>query len=573
MTHPPETWRRKSVILSLLSRGVATSVIVGTVLVLGVQTASASPVGTGIPRAPSGVVPKSTSAPSPRAGASMAYDPATGSTVLFGGSADNDTWTWNGSTWTQQFPTTSPPARTDASMAYDASIGNIVLFGGQSNGTSGPPLLDDTWVWSGTDWVQQFPIASPPARSGASMAYDATTGALVLFGGISATPLYRYFTDNDTWTWSGTTWIEAEPVTSPPARVWASMAYDATTGTVVLFGGFETTPSSDTWIWNGTTWAEQTPASSPPARFDASMAYDGANGTVVLFGGLGPTPPVIPGHNGLDDTWTWDGTNWTQQFPATSPSTASGASMDFDASSGTVVLFGGSQQQQGPSLNGTWTWDGSTWASHPAPSGYLLAAADGGVFAFGTAVFQGSAGGIHLNAPIVGTASTPDGGGYWLVGSDGGVFSFGDAGFFGSMGGRHLNAPVVGMAAAPYGGGYWLVASDGGVFAFGDAQYQGSAGGTHLKAPIVGMTSSFDGYWLVASDGGIFNYGDSPFYGSAGSMKLNRPIVGMAATSDDAGYSLVASDGGIFTFGDAVFSGSTGGQHLNAPVVGMVATG
>jgi len=36
--------------------------------------------------------------------------------------------------------------------------------------------------------------------------------------------------------------------------------------------------------------------------------------------------------------------------------------------------------------------------------------------------FDGSMGGIHLNQPIVGMASTPDGNGYWLVASDGGIF-------------------------------------------------------------------------------------------------------------------------------------------------------
>ncbi|MHB8288931.1 MAG: hypothetical protein ACYDEY_06790, partial [Acidimicrobiales bacterium] len=57
-------------------------------------------------------------------------------------------------------------------------------------------------------------------------------------------------------------------------------------------------------------------------------------------------------------------------------------------------------------------------------------------------------GGRHLNAPIVGMASTPDGGGYWFVAADGGIFSFGNAKFYGSMGGRHLNAPIVGMGHA-----------------------------------------------------------------------------------------------------------------------------
>ena len=64
-----------------------------------------------------------------------------------------------------------------------------------------------------------------------------------------------------------------------------------------------------------------------------------------------------------------------------------------------------------------------------------------------------------------------------MAGSDGGVFAFGNAGYYGSAGGAHLNKPIVGMAATPDGGGYWLVASDGGVFAFGDATFYGSTGG------------------------------------------------------------------------------------------------
>jgi hypothetical protein len=42
-------------------------------------------------------------------------------------------------------------------------------------------------------------------------------------------------------------------------------------------------------------------------------------------------------------------------------------------------------------------------------------------------------------------AATPDGKGYWLVASDGGIFSFGTAGFQGSAGGTVLDAPIVGM--------------------------------------------------------------------------------------------------------------------------------
>jgi hypothetical protein len=138
--------------------------------------------------------------------------------------------------------------------------------------------------------------------------------------------------------------------------------------------------------------------------------------------------------------------------------------------------------------------------------GYWEVASDGGIFSYGGAQFYGSTGGLHLNAPIIGMASTPDAAGYWLLASDGGIFAFGDAVFYGSTGGAPLNAPIVGMTPTPDGAGYWLVASDGGIFAYGDAAFFGSTGGIHLDKPIVGMASTIDGggYWLVASDGGIF---------------------------------------------------------------------
>jgi Cu/Zn superoxide dismutase len=125
-----------------------------------------------------------------------------------------------------------------------------------------------------------------------------------------------------------------------------------------------------------------------------------------------------------------------------------------------------------------------------ANQGYWMAAADGGVFAFGGAAFHGSTGSIKLNKQIVGMAATPSGEGYWLVASDGGVFAFGDAEFHGSTGSIKLNQPIVGIAATPFGEGYWLVAADGGVFAFGDAEFKGSTGGIKLNKPIVAVAAS-----------------------------------------------------------------------------------
>jgi hypothetical protein len=119
--------------------------------------------------------------------------------------------------------------------------------------------------------------------------------------------------------------------------------------------------------------------------------------------------------------------------------------------------------------------------------GYWLVAADGGIFNFGDAQFHGSTGSIHLSQPMVGMAFSPNLGGgshgpgdfagYWLAAADGGIFSLGNAIFHGSAGGLHLNQPIVGMAATPDGQGYWLVGSDGGIFSFGDAGFHGSATG------------------------------------------------------------------------------------------------
>ncbi|HEV3365661.1 MAG TPA: hypothetical protein VG795_16275 [Acidimicrobiia bacterium] len=210
-------------------------------------------------------------------------------------------------------------------------------------------------------------------------------------------------------------------------------------------------------------------------------------------------------------------------------------------------------------------------APTPTGLGYWMVASDGGIFNYGDAPFVGSAGALTLSKPIVDMAPTPSGRGYWMVASDGGVFNYGDARFFGATSRLALAKPIVSIRATPSGRGYWLVASDGGIFSFGDARFFGSTGDLVLNKPIVAMapTKTGRGYWLVATDGGIFAYGDATFYGSTGDVPLNKPIVGMTTTPSGKGYWMVASDGGIFTFGDAEFLGSAGGIRLNRPVVGM----
>lgn len=220
----------------------------------------------------------------------------------------------------------------------------------------------------------------------------------------------------------------------------------------------------------------------------------------------------------------------------------------------------------------------SSAALPSADQSYWLAAANGGVYAFGGAAHYGTRAGRPLDEPVVGMAATPTGDGYWLAARDGRIFNFGSAKFYGSIGGKHLTFPVVGMVGDPVTGGYWVVAADGGVFSF-HAPFLGSLPGTvqhsALAEQVVGMaaTPTGHGYWLAASDGRIFSFGSAHSYGSLDVEHLDEPVVGMSATTTGHGYWLVTSDGRIFSFGAAArkFKGSFGGHVLSDPIVGMTA--
>jgi hypothetical protein len=98
-------------------------------------------------------------------------------------------------------------------------------------------------------------------------------------------------------------------------------------------------------------------------------------------------------------------------------------------------------------------------------------------------------------------APTANGTGYWLVASDGGIFTYGDAGFDGSAGGLHLNKPIIGMAPTANGTGYWLVASDGGIFTYGDATFSGSLAGGKPGVLGIVVNPTSDNYTFVEMNG------------------------------------------------------------------------
>lgn len=273
----------------------------------------------------------------------------------------NETWTFNGTDWTNQsaniINSNGPlPGRINFAMGYDGT--NVMLYGGQS-ATSLPGVLEDTWVWNGTTWTQiTGPGLSPVTPSGRYGAATANHGSnqVVMFGGQN--PLYKLL---ETWIWNGSTqlWSQVSIAngSSPAARTDHMMAGNLS-GTSVLFGGQGTNSQfNDTWTFNGTAWTQKFPTVSPSIRSDAAFSYDSTNGIFVMFGGRNE-------YNYLPETWTYNsGTNtWAQvSVPnGTGPTGRIAAQMTFDPASAKTILFGGITANANYPSQETWSFNGST---------------------------------------------------------------------------------------------------------------------------------------------------------------------------------------------------------------------
>lgn len=263
--------------------------------------------------------------PSAREGHAMAYDAARKRVVLFagadGGQMLNDTWEWDGHTWTRCYPTRSPARRWYHRMAYDSVRQHVLLF----SGVGGPNTLEE---WDGVSW-QTVPIVTPAPlyRWSYGMAYDSVRKKLVVYGGMNSpvTPL------QDTWEWdSSAGWQQHySPPYFPGGQTGCGMAFDAARGRVVMYGNHGVFPG--TFEWDGSTWTGIKSPTLPPPHWGLTMAYDSVRRRVMVFGGDPYT----------NETFEWDGTNWTQHKPVTRPLGRRDHAMAYDVARDCLVVFGG----------------------------------------------------------------------------------------------------------------------------------------------------------------------------------------------------------------------------------------
>jgi hypothetical protein len=333
-SHTRQQWA-----LALVATVVAVAIV--ATLVLGTRTLRTVPAKVGPP-------------PTPRAGASVAFDEARGQMVLFGGNtgtvaALDETWTFDGKGWTQHHSAINPPGRQGAAMAYDSARQRIVLVGG--TGTTRTQVeLRDTWTWDGQSWREEHP-SQLPATQELVLSFDPVSRMVI---GFYADPVAGG--KSHTIAWNGTDWQELHPGTQPQTSAGASLVSD---GSRLLFIARPFAPEggryfSQTWSWDGREWHRLNPRVNLPGG--ASIAvFDKATGQVIALNG---------------ETWAWDGVMWTRQHPLSSPTGA--PYLAYFPSLKKVIAWGDQYSNQSGDL---WAWEGSNWTKLragppiPTPSG------------------------------------------------------------------------------------------------------------------------------------------------------------------------------------------------------------
>ena len=155
----------------------------------------------------------------------MVFDSCRNRIVLFGGGGFAETWEYDGADWTRATPNASPPGGTHlAGMAFDSARCKVVLFGGS-------PVFEATWEYDGATWTTVPTITSPGVRWGHEMEYDASRQRIVLFGGYN--PANNSLL-NDTWEYDGSDWVQVNLERGPGPDEQFAMAYDSSRGRVLM---------------------------------------------------------------------------------------------------------------------------------------------------------------------------------------------------------------------------------------------------------------------------------------------------------------------------------------------------
>jgi hypothetical protein len=229
-------------------------------------------------------------------------------------------------------------------------------------GDTGSGLVQEhgSGSWFEQDTDKPWEDLHPPPTQAFASAYDSARGVTVMQGGMGGFI--------DTWEWDGQNWQIIYPLDydgdgNPGSKNSHAAAYDSKRGVTVVFGGLP--PSDQTWEWDGVNWTLRNPDDpendgNPPELADHAMAYDSNRGVTVMFGGQSYS--VLQ-----NETWEWDGNSWVLRIPEDpemdgNPTVMIRHAMAYDSQRGVTVLVAGADDFDGTNIGETWEWDGTSWA-------------------------------------------------------------------------------------------------------------------------------------------------------------------------------------------------------------------
>jgi hypothetical protein len=212
------------------------------------------------------------------------------------------------------------------------------------------------------------------------MAYDASAGSIVLFDGGGTTPTTSIYNGS---------WHKVNTTSGPVLDSDFSMTYDAAGGYTLLFGGASHSLSNETWSFRNGSWTQLHPPTAPSPRYAAAMTYDSAESCVLLFGGIDSSGAY------LNDTWTFANGTWTNITSVVAPPAREYAQLSDDPPDHAAVLFGG-----WPVDNHTWEFSKGEWIQTREPlqppivnrGGFDYDPAFGGAVLFGGSLSPGGGG-------------------------------------------------------------------------------------------------------------------------------------------------------------------------------------
>ncbi|MBN2383806.1 hypothetical protein JXQ70_13100, partial [bacterium] len=220
------------------------------------------------------------------------------------------------------------------------------------------------------NWQQVNSTQHPNPRVQYGLAYDSHRHVIVMYGGrgwIGSGQSKAFNVFDDTWEYSRETgWIKIETVHNPSKVDYVAMVYDQQRRKVIMFGGIryqqdniECDISDETWEYDGTDWTKREFTIKPPERAAHCMVYDSSSHVVYIFSGL------YMNNNGgceyRDDTWYYNGDHWTEVNTEHKPSRRNRAQMVYDSRRDVTVLYGGDRVGGWAPDDVCWEFDGEDW--------------------------------------------------------------------------------------------------------------------------------------------------------------------------------------------------------------------